>query len=284
MNTQLMLVAFSIITAVTYESVADDRRHVPLQGQPNCRDVGGYKTNDGKTVKRGLVFRSGELPRLTDKDVTKLERLGIRTVVNFLTEAEMKSRGKDRLPDSVRELSQPIESDEGLVAGADAARSTGDFSKLPPSMNPEIHRILVEEAKPQYTALLKTIVNTDEPLVFHCSHGIHRTGTATAILLWGLGVPWGTVRDDYLLSNKYRKAEIEKRLAQLRELAAKNQDIAPEEVDMTNIKAFYVLEGKYIDATRDEILAKYGSIDGYLTKGLGLTKREIQNLRDRLLK
>jgi arylsulfatase len=38
-----------------------------------------------------------------------------------------------------------------------------------------------------------------------------------------------------------------------------------------------------IDATRSEILAKYGSIDGYVTKGLGLTKREIQSLRHRLL-
>ena len=121
-------------------------------------------------------------------------------------------------------------------------------------------------------------------MVFHCSHGVHRTGTATAILLWALGVTWEKVREDYLLSNRYRAAEIKTRLAQLRELAAKNWDIVPEKVDMTNVKAFYILEGKYIDATRDEILAKYGSIDGYLTKGLGLTEREIQNLRDRLLK
>ena len=283
MNTHLLLVAFSIITALTYESVADGRCHVLLQGQPNFRDVGGYKTNDGKTVKRGLVFRSGELPRLTDKDVTKLERLGIKTVVNFLTEAETKSRGKDRLPVGVRELSQPIETEGGLTAAANAARATGDFSKLPPSMNPAIHRMLVEEARPQYTALLMTMARTEEPLVFHCSHGIHRTGTATAILLWGLGVPWEMVREDYLLSNKYRKEEIEKRLAQLCELAAKNQNIPPDDVDMTNIKAFYILEGKYIDATRDEILKKYNSIEGYLNKGLGLSKQRIQRLRDRLL-
>ena len=69
--------------------------------------------------------------------------------------------------------------------------------------------------------------------------------------MWALGVPWETVREDYLLSNKYRKAETEKRLAQLRELAAKNQNLPPEEVDMTNINAFYILQGSYIDATRD---------------------------------
>ena len=63
---------------------------MPLDGQPNFRDVGGYKTEDGKTVKRGLVYRSGELPRLTDKDVAKLEQLGIKTVVNFLTDERNK--------------------------------------------------------------------------------------------------------------------------------------------------------------------------------------------------
>ena len=98
-----------------------------------------------------------------------------------------------------------------------------------------------------------------------------------------MGAPWETVREDYLLSNKYRKSEIDKRLAQLRQLAAKNQDISPDQVDMTNINAFYILEGNYIDATRDEILKQYVSIDGYLTKGLGLTTGEIQQLRDTLV-
>ena len=86
-----------------------------------------------------------------------------------------------------------------------------------------------------------------------------------------------------LLSNKYRKAETEKRLSQLRQLAAKNQEVPAEKVDMTKIDAFYILQGNYIDATRNEILKKYGFIDGYLTKGLGLTKHDVQKLRDRLL-
>jgi protein-tyrosine phosphatase len=212
-----------------------------------------------------------------------LEQLGIKTVVNFLTDEETKARGKDRLPRGVSEVSHPIESNDGLVSIVLEARKTADFSKVPAELNPQFHCILVNDARKQYAALLKEIANADGPVVFHCSHGIHRTGTATAILLWALGVPWETVREDYLLSNKYRKAETDKRLAHLRQLAAKTQNVPPEKVDMTNIHAFYILQGNYIDATRDEILKTYGSIDGYLTKGLGLTKHDIQVLRHRLL-
>lgn len=262
---------------------AEDTRHVPLTGQSNFRDIGGYKTEDGRTVKRGIVFRSGELPRLTDKDVAQLEQLGIKTVVNFLTEVETKSRGKDRLPLGAREISLPIESNDGLAAAVEEARRTADFSSMPPSINPEIHRVLVDDARKQYAALFREIAESREPLVFHCSHGVHRTGTATAVLLWGLGVPWDTVRDDYLLSNKYREAEVKRRLAQFRKLLAEKQDVPPENVDMSNIEAFYVLQGGYIDATRDEILKQYGSIEGYLTQGLGLSADEITKLREKLL-
>jgi protein-tyrosine phosphatase len=262
---------------------AEEFRHVPLAGQPNFRDVGGYETTDGKTVKRGLVYRSGELPRLTDEDIARLERLGISTVVNFLTDVETKSRGRDRLPDGAREISQPIESDDGLVAAVEKARKTANFSALPPSINLKIHRALVHDARKQYAALFRELARTNDPLVYHCSHGVHRTGAATAVLLWGFGVPWKTIREDYLLSNEYRAADISKRLGQLRELAAKNQGLPPDKVDMTNVRAFYILEGEYIDATRDEILKAYGSIDAYLTKGLGLKRGEIEQLLDRLL-
>ncbi len=278
-----LFIVILFIVVLTVGASAEDPHAVRLEGQPNFRDVGGYATRDGKNVKRGLVFRSGELPRLTDEDVSKLSQIGVKTVVNFLTENESKTRGKDRLPSGAREIRLPIETEGGLAAAANEAIQTGDFSKLPPSLNPEIHRILVTDANAQYAALLKTISQTNAPLVFHCSHGVHRTGSAAAILLWGLGVPWETVRKDYLLSNEYRKDEIEQRLTQLRDLAALSRNIPVDQVDMTNVRAFYILKGENIDATRDEIVAKYGTIDGYLTDGLGLTSDEIRRLRNRLL-
>ena len=140
------------------------------------------------------------------------------------------------------------------------------------------------EGKEEYAAMIRDVADpAKRPFVYHCSHGVHRTGTATAILLSALGVPWETVREDYLLSNTYRSKEIKRRIEQLTKEAAKTLNIPPEDVDTTNLVAFYVLEGNYIDATLEVIEKEHGSMDNYLTKGLGLSQEELRTLREQLL-
>ena len=261
-------------------------RHVALDGQPNFRDVGGYQTGDGRTVKWGEVYRSGELPRLSDEDVAKLEEMDFRTVVSFLTEKEVEARGPDRLPANTVEVALPMEAGNlgDLTAVVNEARKTGDFSQVPPDINPDIHRRLMVEAGEYYAALLREIADpASRPLVFHCSHGIHRTGTATAILLSALGVPWETVREDYLLSNTYRQEEIDHRLGQLRDLYAENNGISPDDVDTTNMDAFYILQPAYIDAALEQAVEDYGSMEAYIRQGLGLSDEEIEKLQEQLL-
>lgn len=259
-------------------------RSVPLDGQSNFRDVGGYETVDGRTIKPGILYRSGELHALTAADVQTLENLDVETVVSFLIPKEIEARGADRVPEGTKEVALPIEAGGGLVGEVSKARNTGDFSKVPADLNPKFHELLAEEAREQYAALIREIIEADgKPLVYHCSHGIHRTGTATAIILSAVGVPWETVREDYLLSNEMRADEIEHRTEQLRQLAAKTFDVQPAEVDMTNVNAFYILEPHYIDGTLNYITAEYGDWDRYLRDGLGLSELELASLRETLL-
>ena len=261
-------------------------RHIELQGQSNFRDLGGYETRDGRSMKWGEVYRSGRLPKLTEKDVARLESLGIQTVVNLLTADDVEVYGHDRLPAGARGVALPIDSDTAteLANSATEALETGDFSKIPVELNPEIHRILVHDGQEQYASLLRLIADpANRPLVFHCSHGVHRTGTGAAILLSALGVPWETVREDYLMSNTYRRDEVQKRLGQLRHVAAEKQGTPPEQVDMSNMEAFLIQHGSYIDASYDEMVKTYGSVDAFIRDGLGLSDQEINRLRDELL-
>lgn len=122
-------------------------RHIELEGQPNFRDLGGYKTVDGKTVKWKQIYRTGILSKLTDNDLKIIDSLQLKTVVNFLTDFEIESKGNDRLPDYVAEQPIPIENDPliiQLTKEVEYAMKTGDFSKVPAELNFEIHKILTE--------------------------------------------------------------------------------------------------------------------------------------------
>ena len=150
----LMLVLAQILCCTAPPS---HDRHIKLEGQSNFRDLGGYESVDGRTVKWREVYRSGELPHLTEEDVAELEDLEIRTVVNFLLPEEIGMNGRDRLPDGVREIAEPIHGDRAaeLTMVAQSAIRSGEFEKLPPEMNPEFHRLLLDEGKDQYAALLR---------------------------------------------------------------------------------------------------------------------------------
>ena len=56
---------------------------VPLEGGSNFRDLGGYRTTEGKTVRRGAVFRSAHLGNLTAQDCSALAQLGVKTIVDL---------------------------------------------------------------------------------------------------------------------------------------------------------------------------------------------------------
>ena len=66
-------------------------------------------------------------------------------------------------------------------------------------------------------------------------------------------------------------------------MAAEIRGIDPEQVDMTNMEAFLIQGGSYIDGSRLEMIDECGSVDNYISQGLGLSDEEIQGLRDELL-
>src|ERR1700753_2858169 len=62
-------------------------RHFNLEGATNFRDLGGYATADGRTVRWRQIFRSNHLGHLTAADIEMVRKLGVRSAFDF--------RGKD---------------------------------------------------------------------------------------------------------------------------------------------------------------------------------------------
>jgi protein-tyrosine phosphatase len=256
----------------------DHERHIKLEGQPNFRDLGGYKTTDGHTVKWGLIYRAGQLSKLTASDLSKLKELGIRTVVDLRGPAEVE-RGKDLLPEGARGVNFPIDINrlpkEPTSPGSTAPQ--GDFML-------QATRSIMVNRTDVYAGLIRELaVPQNRPLVFHCTAGKDRAGVGAAIILTLLGVPWETVREDYLLSNYYRKEENERDLKNIRDSIAKRDGIPPEKVDMSSYETMYYVKPEYIDAAHQAVIKKYGSMGNYLKQGLGISDETINRLRSELL-
>jgi protein-tyrosine phosphatase len=284
--TSLLLLLGTASFVLNAEQVPKDKnqtnaheRHITLEGQPNFRDLGGYKTTDGHTVKWGLIYRAGQLSKLTPADLSKLKQLGIRTVVDLRGPAEVE-RGKDLLPEGARGVNYPI--DIGSLpketpAQAGATAPPGDVM-LQATKSIMLYRTDV------YAGLIRELADPqNRPLVFHCTAGKDRAGVGSAIVLSLLGVPWETVREDYLLSNYYRKEENESELKRIRDGIAKREGVPPEKVDMSTYEPMYYVKPEYIDAAHQAVIKKYGSMESYLKKGLGISDETIHRLRNELL-
>ena len=62
------------IPADLTQNLREDNRKLPFTGAHNFRDLGGYKTEDGRAIKWGKIYRSDDLHLLTDEDLKYLSR------------------------------------------------------------------------------------------------------------------------------------------------------------------------------------------------------------------
>lgn len=277
--TALLAVAIPPATlAVAHQAkpFVQHQRVLPLEGGQNFRDLGGYRTDDGRQVKWGLLYRSGAMNGLTDRDFAQLEARGIRTVCDFRSTSERVGapvRWPGKVKPAVFAEDYSMDRDfAGLMrpnlTGAQAAEAmTAAYAKMPLRF------------ASQYRLMFRELVAGRVPLAFNCSAGKDRTGIAAALILTTLGVPYGTVVEDYLLSNRYydpRKGA--SGTAADDQTSAFIQHLPPDA-----LKALVGVDKRYLDAAFATMRAQPGGFEGYLRVQLGLDAAALKTLRSRYL-
>ena len=227
---------------------------VPLAGGSNFRDLGGYRTRDGRTVRRGAVFRSAHLGGLTDEDRAALAGLGVRTIVDLrgVAEAAETPHRIDGLP--CRVVGAHIEPGVGeRIRGAVA-----DGTATPHLMMEFLtdhYRDYPRRCAPGFRTLFATLSDgTHRPLVFHCTAGKDRTGFASALLLSLLGVPWETVMADYLRTNDLWTGHIGRY----------------PELDIDTRAAIVEARTAYLEAAFEVVRGDFGSPEAFAERALGI--------------
>jgi len=260
-----------------YEGMPEhvQRRHVVLEGAQNFRDLGGYATSDGRHVRWGLLYRSDNLSELTDADLDHVQSLGLRLVCDFRS-SEEKAEAPDRLPaeDPPAVAALPIFDESFSPSGLREKLTSGDLADLDlRAMLTEANRLFATRFAGQYAAMFERITQPENlPALVHCTAGKDRAGFASAAILRVLGVPEETVYEDFLLTNHYTGAKIERTLLAIRVMSLFR-------VDPEKVRPVLGVERGYLAAAFDEIQQKYGSFDVYRREALGLTDAETEAFR-----
>ena len=122
---------------------------------------------------------------------------------------------------------------------------------------------------------LTLIAHASGPVLVHCTEGKDRTGWIAAVLQLTAGAGIEQVQREYLKSNAYRAGII---TARYRATKAASGVVAAQ-VEQAQLK----VDASYLNAGLAELTNRYGSIDGYLTRGLNLSDATIAALRKRLV-
>ena len=242
----------------------------------NLRDVGGRPTADGGRVATGVAYRSAELTAPSVATDAALADLGLRTVVDLRTAAERAAR-PDHVPAGATLVELDVLADlpEGAAAQLPALLTGGDADALAgldlaTQMLVVYRRLVVgDAARRAYAAFVRVVIDPERrPVLFHCTAGKDRTGWTATILLLAAGVDEADVREEFLAVNPAVRETFAPLLQQFGDAGG----------DPDLLRPLLEVRAEYLQAALDTMRERFGSFEGYLADGLGLSAIEIETL------
>ncbi|MFS0816287.1 tyrosine-protein phosphatase [Lysinibacillus sp. 1P01SD] len=253
---------------------------VQFDGLYNFRDIGGFKTNEGRRMKKGILFRSDELSRLTQNDIEVFDQLKIKLICDLRTEQEQKSKpsklnsenGVQVINISIQDKSQEFthfEFFKFLVCKSNSIK----FEQLMKDMYHSMAFINNSKINEIITLLSQ---QNNIPALIHCTGGKDCTGFISAIIQLLVGVPYKIVMEEYLFSNdliapKMKKIEKMIKWMSLFQLSTER------------VKPILEVRQEYLEDVYNEIIIQYGDIETYLCKACKIQKRSLSDLKNLLL-
>ena len=268
------------------QALAYQKHSLGLTGVPNARDMGGYRTKDGRTIKFGKLFRTGELTDMTAADKKKLvKKYHLVKDIDFRSARNILTDGEDPELDGVAYSRYPYSSmknllftTEGIDIGTDLLEEIirEDYrGDLLSTYFLEGYRqmYLTTDGIEMFRGFFKELLDADGGAVlWHCVSGKDRTGNAMALLLAVLGVDRRTIIEDYCLTNDYYSDEIDNLYERALSITG-NKVIAEDVSSAVGTRAGWIRE------TFQTIETYYGSVDNFLKTMVGLSSKDIKKLQ-----
>jgi protein-tyrosine phosphatase len=242
-------------------------RVIHLDGTANTRDIGGYLTNDLRTLRWRQIIRSENLSRLTANDFKKLEELGLKTIIDLRTDKEHDRAPTVWLGDNPPQFFHfPVgDSNNDWFSATRKMMKDNKFTEEQSSkLMVEGYRMIVEEGPPSYEKLMEVVLDQSNwPILIHCNAGKDRAGVAVTLILEALSVDRETIMEEFLLTNEI--ARIEKKAV----LLSKESKKLRRNGRGPSADAWFPVIGvqaEMLESFYASVNEKYGSMDAFLTE------------------
>lgn len=252
-----------------------------LVGGCNFRDIGGYPTDDGRTVRRGVIYRSGVLTYLTPEDHHAIAPLAVHTIVDLRRDDEIEAEPTTWAGPVQMQSWQLEESIASSQRGAPWEHSTSGAEAREWLIRsyPTMQEWLVRPLRGIFDAVLEG----HTPVLFHCAAGKDRTGFCAAMVHGLLGVGEEAILADYVLTNTavdLYAFTVTHRAAGMGLTDGEHpfEKMVPDARD-----ALMRADPAYLKSALDSVTAAHGSIEGYAREALGLDNAQIVAIREHLL-
>ena len=245
------------------------RRHIPLEGAHNFRDLGGYPSVDGGWVRWGRLYRADRLDALTPADREVVAGLGLAAVYDLRTTEE-----REEAPDAIPSLHVPV------LGGVVSKFSDLDFA----SIIDHDHGVrfltdlcigMLRHAGREIGSIVFTLTDPARtPMLFHCTAGKDRTGVLSALILELLRVPREIVLDDFELTAQYHRPEATGHAVQ----RLIERGVAPEAAS-----GLLGAPRSMMAATLEVLDTEFGGVDRYLAERGGVERDALEAIRASLI-
>ncbi|MEO3385277.1 tyrosine-protein phosphatase [Mesorhizobium sp. CAU 1741] len=241
-------------------------RHIRLTGAFNVRDLGGYPVAGGGTTRWRSMLRADGLHGLDENDVERLLELGLRTVVDLRSNAELANQPSPFAAHAVVAyrhvpLFEALAPVDMLTTGAGTFELAERYADAADRCRPALVKVIEEiDDAPQ-----------DGIVLFNCSAGKDRTGLVAAMLLSLAGVHGDEIAADYALTGSIAAPLLER----LKGQALKR---GLDEAIATRLLA---CQPATMHSLLRHVDGRYGGFSAYLADG-GVERRRIDRIGARL--
>jgi protein-tyrosine phosphatase len=257
-------------------------RHIDFESVPNFRDLGGYRTHDGRAVAWRRLFRSAALHKMNDRDIARLKQdISPRAVMDLRSPRNPEKDPEALLFKEIGARHYPIPFSTWPWPGPSKRPDSSPYVKDEATAAPNatnmgeiyLYRISEKPFGKKLVDALEIIAERDNhPLVFHCTAGKDRTGILAAMVLAAMGVVDEDIVEDYTLSAPLMK--------DIRDRMTSDPDTAQGVKDLPDFQ--WEASAESMAVFLSLLRREYGSADGYL-RANGAGRSLVDRLKAALL-